>query len=251
MQPPELSGGDREDGQGTFHTTHWSVILAARNQDDGTVAREALASLCSTYWYPLYAFIRRNGFAPHDAEDLTQEFFYNFLRRDSLTNVNPVAGKFRSYLLACLKHFLSNQRRDRQTQRRGGGIQVVSLDGDAADSRYLIEAADHLTPDLLFEQRWALTVLDQAMKELQREYVQRASSDMFEDLRGFLVSGKGTVPRPELAKKYGITPGAIDVAIHRLRHRFGVLLREQILRTVSSPNEVEEELRYLISIIDI
>jgi len=243
--------GDCSGGQGTFHTTHWSVILAARTQDNGTAAREALASLCSAYWFPLYAFIRRNGFAPADAEDLTQEFFYNFLRRDSLLNVNPLAGKFRSYLLGCLKHFLSNQRRDQKIQRRGGGMTILSLDGAAADSLYLREAADNITPEVLFERRWALTVLDQTMEELRREYVRRASGEMFDDLRGFLTSSEASASRAELAKKHGISAGAIDVSIHRLRQRFGALLREQILRTVSSRGEVEEELRYLVSIVGI
>ena len=219
----------------------------ARDQS-GPGAKEALAQLCSTYWYPLYAFIRRKGFSPHDAQDLTQEFFYNFLERDSLQSVAPAGGKFRSYLLACLKHFLSNQKRGQQAQKRGAGIPVVSLDALAADTRYLTEPTDTDTPEMLFERRWAWTVLEQTTAELQREYAQRAASEMFDDLRGFLSSKQATASRAELARKHGITAGAIDVAIHRLRHRFGVLLREQILRTVSSPDEVEQELRYLMSL---
>ena len=224
--------------------------MAARDQA-APEAKEALASLCSTYWYPLYAFIRRSGISPHDAEDLTQEFFYNFLERDSLRNVAPAAGKFRSYLLACLKNFLSNRRRDQRTQRRGSGAALISLDASAADTRYMREATDKMTPESLFDMRWACTVLEQAMAELRREYVQRANGEMFDDLSGFLTDREGTAPRDKLATKHGISVGAIDVAIHRLRQRFGALLREQIMQTVSAADEVDEELRYLISIMDI
>jgi len=245
--PPDFpAGGDPATSQ-SFHTTHWSVVLVARDQS-GPGAKEALAKLCSTYWYPLYAFIRRNGFSPHDAQDLTQEFFYDFLERDSLRNVAPAGGKFRSYLLASLKHFLSNRKREQHAQKRGAGVPIISLDGLEADTRYLTEPANTETPEILFERRWAWTVLEQTTAELQREYAQRAAGEMFDDLRGFLSSTQATASRAELAAKYGITAGAIDVAIHRLRQRFGVLLREQILRTVSSPAEVEEELRYLMSL---
>src|SRR5215471_11595944 len=144
---PEFRVGNESGACHVFQTTHWSVVLAARDQARPD-AKEALAKLCSTYWYPLYAFIRRKSFAPHDAEDLTQEFFYNFLERDSLRNVAPTEGKFRSYLLACLKHFLSNHRRDQQTARRGLGTAVISLDGSAADTQDLMEAADKVTPEL-------------------------------------------------------------------------------------------------------
>jgi RNA polymerase sigma-70 factor (ECF subfamily) len=232
-----------------FATTHWSVVVSAADTS-APGGQAALEELCRTYWYPLYAYVRRQGHCPEDAQDLTQEFFYNFLRRESLTNLSPLAGKFRSYLLASLKHFLSNRRRDGQTQRRGAGIQVISLDASAADDQFLIDAADNVTPEVLFERRWAFTVLDQAIEELRREYARRANSEMFDDLRGFLTCSDGTLSRAKLAEKHGISAGAIDVAIHRLRQRFGTLLREQIVRTVSSPNEVEEELRHLISILD-
>src|SRR6187431_1536840 len=135
-----------------FHTTHWTVVLAAREKD-GVTAREALANLCSTYWYPLYAFIRRQGSSPHDAEDLTQEFFFRFLERHSLASVEPAAGRFRSFLLACLKNFLANERERASAQRRGGGQSVISLDGTDAETRYSLEPADSRTPDAVFERR--------------------------------------------------------------------------------------------------
>ncbi len=232
-----------------FRTTHWSVVLAAREQDDSAAAREALGSLCSTYWYPLYAFIRRQGNSPHEAEDLTQEFFRNFLERDSLRNVAPAGGKFRSFLLACLKHFLANQRERAQAQRRGGGRQVIPLEAGSGETQYSLEPADNLTPEVLFERRWAMTVLEHAHKRLQQEYIQRQQGELFEALQGFLPGGRGGDSRPEAAAKQGMSAGALDVAIHRLRQRFGGCLREEVRQTVSSPDEAEEEIHYLIEVL--
>ena len=155
MAQPTPMGGESITELGAFHTTHWSVVLAARDQDRPDAA-EALASLCSTYWYPLYAFIRRRGSSPHEAEDLTQEFFYRFLERHALESVQPTAGKFRSFLLTCLKNFLANERERAQAQRRGGGQPLVPLDGGDAETRYSLEPVDHRTPDAVFERRWAL-----------------------------------------------------------------------------------------------
>src|SRR5438552_4092506 len=152
-----------------FHTTHWTVVLAAREKE-GSAPREALANLCSTYWYPLYAFIRRQGSSPPEAEDLTQEFFHRFLQRNSLTNVQQSAGKFRSFLLVCLKNFLANERERSQAQRRGGGQPLISLDAGEAETRYSLEPADTLTPEAVFERRWAFAVLERTMKDLRREY---------------------------------------------------------------------------------
>jgi RNA polymerase sigma-70 factor (ECF subfamily) len=248
MSPSARARNDLATEAMGFHTTHWTVVLGARS-GNGPGAEEALASLCSTYWYPLYAFIRRSGFTRHDAEDLTQSFFYSFLRRDSLTNVSPLAGKFRSYLLTCLKHFLINERRRNETQRRGGGAPPIALDGDAAETRYQAEPADNVTPDVLFERRWAFTVLDHVLEELRQEYVQRDKGALFDDLRGLLPGDAAGVPRAELAARHDMSVGALDVALHRLRQRFGILLREQVVRTVSSPAEVDEELRYLVSVL--
>ena len=232
-----------------FHTTHWSMVLAAREKE-GSAAGEALASLCSTYWYPLYAFIRRQGSAPPEAEDLTQEFFYRFLERDTLERVQPAAGKFRSFLLACLKNFLANERQRAHAQRRGGGQWLVPLDSNEAETRYSFEPVDQRTPDAIFERRWAFAVLERTMQELQREYSASERGELFEDLQGFLPGGHGNLSRAELAVKRGVSVGALDVAIHRLRQRFGALLREEIARTVSSEAEVEEEIRYLISLME-
>jgi DNA-directed RNA polymerase specialized sigma24 family protein len=231
-----------------FHTTHWTVILAAR-AGDGTAAREALAELCSAYWYPLYAFVRRQGSSHHEAEDFTQEFFRRFLERHALESVQPGAGKFRSFLLACLKNFLANERQRAQAQRRGGGCALLPLESGDAETRYLHEPVDHLTPEAAFERRWAFAVLERTMGALRRECTTREKGGLFEELQGFLPGGQGSVSRAELAAKRGVSAGAIDVAIHRLRQRFGALLREQVAQTVSSEAEVDEEIRHLISVL--
>jgi len=229
-----------------FHTTHWTLVFAA-GAGTGPVAQEALANLCGTYWCPLYAFIRRQGSTPHEAEDLTQGFFCQFLQRNALTRVQPNAGKFRSFLLACLKNYLSNERDRASAQRRGGGLPMLRLDAGEAETRYLIEPADHLTPEAVYERRWAFAVLEQTMTELRRECAKRR--EQFEDFEGFLPGGHPTVSRADLAAKRGVSTGAIDVSIHRLRQRFGHLLRQQVAQTVSSETEVDEELRYLISVV--
>jgi len=230
-----------------FHTTHWTIILAAREKDS-TVARGALTTLCSTYWYPLYAFIRRQGSPAHEAEDLTQEFFSRFVERHALSSVRPAAGKFRSFLLACLKNFLANERERAQAQRRGGGRALISLDGAEAETRYSLEPADRLTPETLYDRRWAFAVLERTMNDLRREYAEQ-KSELFEQLEGFLPCGHGSASRADLAAKRGVSVGAIDVAVHRLRQRFGSLLRAQVAQTVSSEAEVDEEIRHLISVL--
>jgi RNA polymerase sigma-70 factor (ECF subfamily) len=158
-------------------------------------------------------------------------------------------GKFRSYLLTCLKHFLANERRRAQTQRRGGGVREIPFDTEEAETRYQAEPADNVTPDVLFERRWAFTVIDRVLESLRQEYVQRDKGALFDDLRG-LLPGDGVVgSRAELAVRHGMSAGALDVALHRFRQRFGALLHEQVVRTVSSPDEVEPELRYLVSVL--
>ena len=248
VSPDSSSAGGAPTSLGGFHTTLWTVVLTARAKN-GDAAREALGTLCSTYWYPLYGFIRRQGASPQEAEDLTQEFFFRFLERDCLATVRPAAGKFRSFLLTCLKNFLANERERAQAHRRGGGQRIISLDGAEANTRYSLEPADHLTPEAEFERRWAFVVLERTMTELRRECAASDRRNLFQDLQGFLPGGQGTVSRAELAAKRGVSVGAIDVAIHRLRQRFGVLLREQVARTVSTEAEVGDEIRYLISVL--
>jgi DNA-directed RNA polymerase specialized sigma24 family protein len=225
------------------------VVLAAREPQEGTVAREALASLCSTYWYPLYAFIRRQGIAPAEAEDLTQEFFYQFLEQEALRKVAPANGKFRSFLLACLKHFLGKERVRAHAARRGGGCRIIPL--ESPEAQFASEPADNLSPEVLFDQRWAAMMLNCTLKDLGQEYAQRGGADLFEDLIGFLPGCRSKESRAELAARRQMSAGALDVAIHRLRRRFGVLLHQRLAQTVSTEEEVEAELRYLISVLAI
>jgi RNA polymerase sigma-70 factor (ECF subfamily) len=245
---PAFPAGDMPKTGAGFQTTHWTVVLTAAQGDDGA-ARDALASLCSVYWYPLYAFCRRQGLQPHDAEDSTQEFFARMLEKKGLASVRPEYGRFRSFLLASLKNFLANERERAHAQRRGGGQPVISLDGANPETRYALEPADALTPEKEFERRWAFAVLGRTIDRLRRDYVAEEKGELFEQLQGFLPGGHGTVSKEELATKRGVSLGAIDVAIYRMRQRFGALLREEVLQTVSSPEEVKEEIRYLIAVL--
>jgi DNA-directed RNA polymerase specialized sigma24 family protein len=237
----------REPG---FHTTHWSVILAARQPEQETAAREALAALCSMYWYPLYAFIRRQGLGPHESEDLTQEFFYHFLKKNALEKVSPTEGKFRSFLLACLKNFLANQRERANAQRRGGGTPAIALEGSDPETKYLLEPADNITPEVLFERCWASSVLERALGRLREEYRRRGQSEVFNALEGFLPGSDAGATRAQTAARFGMSAGALDMAICRVRQRYGAMLREEVAQTVASADEVEQELRYFISVFE-
>lgn len=248
MPAANLQDKDSPTAASSFQTTHWTLIQRARHADD-TAARNALNDLCASYWRPLYAFTRRQGATPHEAEDLTQAFFVHFLDQDALARVEPGLGKFRSYLLVCLKNFLANERARAHAQRRGAGLKLLPLDLEDAERRYLIEPADHRTPEAIYERRWACEVLERALDELRREHASDEERQQFEELAAFLPGGRSPPSRPELAVRRGVTVGAIDVAIHRLRHRFGILLRQQVARTVSSDEEVKQEIRDLISIL--
>ncbi len=230
-----------------FHTTHWTVVLSAR--DGKACATEALSQLCSSYWFPIYAFVRRNGSTPHEAEDLTQEFFHRILQRDWLANVHPAGGKFRSFLLVCVKNFLSNERDKVLAQRRGGGCSVIPLEREGAETRYILEPPDPLTPEVLFERQWVFELLEQTIQALRKEYAETNRLDWFDELEGFLPCGKEVKSRAELAQIRAVSANAIDVAIHRLRQRFGALLRQKVAETVSSDSEVDEEIRHLMSVL--
>ncbi len=232
---------------GGFHTTHWSVIMTAREAAEGS--SEAVAALYSRYWYPIYAYIRRTGASSHQAEDLAQDFFCKVLQRDWLANVHPVNGRFRSFLLTCVKNFLANERDKSLAAKRGGGYCIVSFHREEAETRYSLEPADPVTPEVLFERRWVYELLDQTLRALRFEYEQTKRLDLFEDLQSFLPGGKDGISRADLAQKRGLTTNAVDVAIHRMRQRFGLLLRNKVAETVSSESEVDEELRHLISVL--
>ena len=227
-----------------FVTTHWSVVLSA-GRSDTTRAQDALAKLCRMYWRPLYAYVRRRGYAPHDAEDLTQTFFVRLLERKDVATVSPERGKFRSYLLAAMNHFLSDEWDKARAQKRGGG-KVIYLDMAAAESHYAEPPAETLTPEKLFDQRWALALLEEVHQRLRQEHEQEGKAAQFEALRFSLMGERSGVPYAELAAQLKLSEGAVKVAVHRLRQRYRTLLRELIAETVATPNEVEEELRYLL-----
>ena len=235
-------------GPADFRTTHWSVVLAA-GQQDSSAGSQALARLCAIYWYPLYAYVRRRGQAVHEAEDLIQEFFARLLQRDFLQNVSPDKGRFRSFLLASLKNFLANEWRRAQTQKRGGGIAPISLDGQRAESRYQLEPIDTAAPEALFERRWALTLMEQVMTRLRQEHARNEKADLFDELKIFLTGEGKSMTYAELAAKHGVSESAVKMAVLRLRHRYGELLRLEIAQTVATPKEVEEEIRHLIAVV--
>jgi RNA polymerase sigma factor (sigma-70 family) len=243
--PPSSEGGGPH---ATFVTTHWSVVLAARRSDT-THAQAALARLCQTYWYPLYAYVRRRGYGAHDAQDLTQEFFARLLEQNWLAQADRDRGRFRSFLLAALSHFLANEWDKARAQKRGGAVQMVPLQLDSAETRYGQEPADPLTPEQCFERRWALALLEEVLGALRKEHLAAGTEEMFEALKPCLVGDCQAQPYAVLATKLGMTEGAVKVAVHRLRQRYRHLLRAEIANTVATPEEVNEEMHHLSAVL--
>jgi len=230
----------------SFAPTHWSVVVAARGSDS-TPARAALEKLCRTYWPPIYAFVRRQGHSPHDAQDLTQEFFARLLSKNYLADVDRSKGRFRSFLLASLKHFLANEWDKHRAQKRGGGQMLIPIDVTNVETSCGFEPADNSSADKIFERRWALTLLDQVLKQLRREYARDGKEALFEQLKPTLTEASRTVRYAEIAERIGSSEGAIKVAVHRLRQRYRELLRAEIAETVASASEVEDEIRNLFT----
>jgi len=227
-----------------FATTHWTVVLAAGRRSTPQTDR-ALEELCHTYWYPLYAYVRRQGHSKEDAEDLTQGFFACFLGRNYLEGLSSEQGRFRAFLLAALKHFMANEWDKSQRQKRGGGAAPLSLDWQDADSRYQINPADQLSPDKLYDRAWAMTLLEQVITRLRGESAAEGKGEVFEQLKPFLMAGQSTIPYADVAVRLGLNEGAARVAVHRLRKRYRELLRGEISQTLSDPADVEEEMRAL------
>jgi len=235
-------GGTRQ-----FVTTHWSVVLAARD-GESRQADEALAQLCSGYWYPLYAFVRRRGFNAHDAQDLTQEFFYRLLDRHYLSAVDYRKGRFRTFLLTALEHFLANEWRRANTLKRGGHLAFVSIEEQqSAEQRYSREPASWLSPEKIYDQNCALALLQRALNRLRGEFEVQGKIERFEQLKAFMTAGAETPPYAELAARTGSSEAALKMAVSRMRERYGQLLREEIASTLSSPEGIEEELSALLA----
>lgn len=249
MKPPE---GDASEPSALskspiFATTHWTVVLAAGDPDHPGAAA-ALDRLCRTYWYPVYAYVRRKGRSPAEAEDLTQEFFSRLLGRGFPGGVRREGGKFRSYVLRALDHFLVNEWRRDQARKRGGGTTTFSLDGVDAESRYKLEPSDGVTPESLYDRRWAAAVLDSVRNQLREEYQRQGKSRLFAALEPCLTGGDEMLPYEELMEQLNLKASALKMAVHRLRKRYGEFLREEIAQTVATPDEVDEEIRHLISV---
>jgi RNA polymerase sigma-70 factor (ECF subfamily) len=229
-----------------FVTTHWSVVLSAREPDAPNSAA-ALETLCRTYWYPLYAYVRRQGRPPADAQDLTQGFFARLLQKDYLQAAAREKGKFRMFLLVAFKRFLANEWDREHAQKRGGFAPVVSIDEELAESRLAAEISPNVPPDVLFDRQWAMTLLERAMAQLQAEYVGSGRSKLFEYLQSRLAREESALPYAEIAARLNLTEPAVKMAVHRLRARYREILRAEIAHTVSTPEEVEEEIRFLFS----
>ena len=229
-----------------FAMTRWSVVLAA-GQSDSLDAKEALENLCRIYWPPLYAFVRRQGHSPADAQDLTQEFFARLLAKNYLGAVDPSKGRFRSFLLASLKHFLANEWDKAKAAKRGGGAVLVPINTDAAETACGVDPADHVTPDKLFERRWAMTLLEQVLARLREEHAEAGKVELFEQLKSTLTGQRDSLPYAAIATRVGMSEVAIKVTVHRLRQRYREILREEISHTVSGSGEIEDEIRALFS----
>jgi RNA polymerase sigma-70 factor (ECF subfamily) len=232
-----------------FRTTQWSVIVAAQDRES-TESRAALSELCESYWYPLYAFIRRQGHSMEDARDLTQEFFARLLEKDYLATVDREKGKFRAFLLACCKHFLANEHDRVHALKRGGGVAIRSLDCHTAECRYNEEPAHDLTAERLFERRWALTLLQNVFVRLRQEHEQTGKLKLFEQLKPFLAGDGPALRYAQVAEALKLSSGAVKVAVHRLRRRYRELVHEEIARTVDDPGLVEAEIRDLFAALE-
>jgi len=234
--------------QPLFATTHWSVVLAATSGDSPQAAT-ALEELCRTYWYPLYAFVRRQGHSAPDSEDLLMGFFARFLEKRYLDDVDQSKGRFRCFLLAALKHYLANEWDKEHAVRRGGRVEFLSLEGGVAESRYFEEPTSELTPEKLYEQRWACALLERVMERLEHEYEAAGKDPRFEALKSFLLGEGRTSSYADLAAQHGLSEGALKMRVQRLRQRYQRLLREEIAHTVAGPEEVEDEIRHLFSVV--
>jgi RNA polymerase sigma factor (sigma-70 family) len=236
------------DRQSWFATTHWSVLLAARDVDS-PAGSEALEKLCGAYWQPLYSYIRRLGHSPADAEDLTQAFLANLLAHGSFKRLSPRKGRFRTFLLASLKHFLADVWDKQRAQKRGGQVKVISLDAREAEDRYALEPEDTNDPGKIFERRWALTLLERTLGRLERETQEAGKGELWSRFKVYLLGEAEAPCYRELSEQLGLSVSAVKMSVARLRRRFGELLRVEIAQTVSNEGEVEEEMRYLLRVV--
>ena len=233
-----------DGAMGSFTTTHWSVVLEA-GQANSPAAAEALERLCGAYWYPLYAYVRRQGHAPHDAQDLVQEFFARFLERSYFRLADRSRGRFRTFLLTSLKHFLVNEWRQANRQKRGGGRWPISIDDRDTEVRYMAELTDERSPEKEFERRWAKVLLGRVLDQVEAEFVAGTRGHLFGELKCFLTGEKSESCYDEIGRRHGLTEGSLKVMVHRLRRRYRELLRKEISITVDDPKLIDDEIREL------
>jgi DNA-directed RNA polymerase specialized sigma24 family protein len=231
-----------------FATTRWSVVVAA-GENRSEPASHALETLCRAYWYPIYVYVRRKGHGPDEAQDLTQGFFAELISKEHLRLADQQKGKFRTFLLAMLDYFLAREWSRDHRQKRGGRISFVSLDDPGPEERYRIEPADHDSPEKKFLREWALTVLKQTMSALERECEASGKGSLFREAKTLLSGERDGAACAQIGRQLNMTEGAVRVAIHRLRQRYGQLLRHEIAQTVSGPEEVDQEMRYLLEVL--
>ena len=229
-----------------FPTTHWSLVLRA-HQRAGQGSTEALETLCRAYWFPLYAYARREGNGPEEARDLTQEFFSQLLAKNFLQTADPNRGRFRSFLLASFKHMMANERRDAARQKRGGDAVVFSLDAWKPEERYYVEPAHDLTPDRVFEREWAEALLARTLDRLEAEYADRATP--FEELKTFLVGARGSEPFAQVAARLGVGEGSLRLVVYRMRQRYAQIFCDEIAQTVGDPADLEDEIRHVFAVL--
>jgi RNA polymerase sigma-70 factor (ECF subfamily) len=236
-------------GRRQFATTHWSLVGAAKpNEANQTRAREALEELCRIYWFPLYAFVRSRGYSAVDAQDLTQAFFTQIIETGGLASADRERGRFRSYLLGAMKHFLANEWHRAQTQKRGGQVQFIEWDTLDPEPRYAGASKHSDNPEHIFDREWALETIAGALQALRDEMVKAGKREQFDALKNSL-TGEDETPREEIAARLGMSAGAVKVAVHRLRRRYGRLLRAAIAETVSNENDLNDEMRYLVAVL--
>jgi RNA polymerase sigma factor (sigma-70 family) len=233
---------------GCFLTTHWSVVLTAGSSDT-THAQAALEKLCRAYWFPLYAYVRRRGYSVEDAQDLTQAFFARVLEHHWLARADQAKGRFRTFLLTAMERFLANEWDKVRALKRGGGHRNIPIQLDTAETRYGVEPVDTRTPEQAFEYRWALTLLDEVVNQLEAEMRDQDQADLFATLKSCLVGDGASQPYAELAAKLGMEEAGIKVVVHRLRQRYRELLRAEIANTVASPAEVDAEMHHLFNVL--
>src|SRR5947199_7807652 len=241
-------GGNANHGAVAFATTHWSVVLEA--QGESPAAQEALEKLCRTYWRPIYSFVRREGFQPAEAEDITQGFFAQLLERRSLSAVRKEKGRLRSYLLGARKYFLADEQRRAMAIKRGKGQRLISLDELRGEERIQMEPTDPVTAEMIYERRWALTVLEHVLSRLKEEYRGAGNATLFDSLKELLPDEPGAPSQADIAARLEMTENAVRQAFYRFRQRYQSLLREEIAHTVATPGDIEDELRHLIALLE-